>query len=263
MSWKGSKILRVVCIQCGSVGRDRYQWGLWHAQGLTGLGADVGILSETSLSSAPQHAAAAQGMLSGGYLVVSHGIQSASERSGAAGVMLAVRSGYAGTWNDIARDVLGRAVAATLVATNGISLRFLAVYGPVGACLPGFTSAMQLESESKLKAFLDAQIEHAVSSQCVLVVGGDLNSFCSARLDRWGGSYIVRPECLAAHLAQRSLSDTFRMRHPSLRGFTYFSCADSASRLDAVWVLPSAWRLTPSIRLLSGTGPGGSTMRRA
>ena len=63
--------------------------------------------------------------------MLSGGIQSASERSGAAGVMLTVRSGYAGTWNDIARDALGRAVAATLVASNGISLRFLAVYGPV------------------------------------------------------------------------------------------------------------------------------------
>ena len=43
MSWKGSKTLRVACLQCGSVGRD-----LWHAHSLTCLGADIGILTETA-----------------------------------------------------------------------------------------------------------------------------------------------------------------------------------------------------------------------
>ena len=51
MSWKGSKTLRVACLQCGSVGRDRHQWGMWHAHSLTCLGADIGILTETALQS--------------------------------------------------------------------------------------------------------------------------------------------------------------------------------------------------------------------
>ena len=41
MFWKGSKTLRVACLQCGSVGRDRFQWGLWRAQSLSALGAGI------------------------------------------------------------------------------------------------------------------------------------------------------------------------------------------------------------------------------
>ena len=241
MSWKGSKPLRVVCLQCGSIGRDRYQWGLWHAQSLSCLGADVGLLSETSLCTPAQHASAAKGMAAAGYTVVSHGPpDSSAAPPSAAGVLLAVRSGYAGSWQSVATDTCGRAIAATLVATNGETVRFLAVYGPVGACLHGFTSPVHLDAEHNLKLFLDAQIDQAVSAQCLLIVGGDLNSFCSAQLDRWGGSYLVRPECVAVHLGNRGLLDTFRLRHPGLRAFTFFSHAQSASRLDALWLLPAA-----------------------
>ena len=140
----------------------------------------------------------------------------------------------------VATDTCGRAIAATLVVTNGETVRFLAVYGPVGACLHGFTSPVHLDAEHNLKLFLDAQIDQAVSAQCLLIVGGDLNSFCSAQLDRWGGSYLVRPECVAVHLGNRGLLDTFRLRHPGLRAFTFFSHAQSASRLDALWLLPAA-----------------------
>ena len=67
----------------------------------------------------------------------------------------------------------------------------------------------------------------------------DLNSFCNKDLDSWCGSYACRPASVAAHLQSSGLFDAFRSRHPLLRAFSYFSAAGSASRLDAVWWLPS------------------------
>ena len=137
-------------------------------------------------------------------------------------LMLAVRSGYSGCWQDVARDPHGRAIAGTVSADNGVAVRFVAVYGPVGACLPGFTNPASLNVEASLKSFLDTQIELAVSSQTLLIVGGDLTSSCS-NLDHWEGSYVLRPGCIAAHLGHRGLLDTFRMHHPTLRLYL-FSC---------------------------------------
>ena len=239
MSWKGSLTLRIACVQCGSVGRDRVHWGMWHAQGLSSLGADVGLLSETALHSEPQHASASRGMELASYRAVSHGKPLQHTTGLGSGVLLAVHSGYAGNWQNIARDALGRAVAASVISSTGTVVRFVAVYGPVGACLPGFTNPQQLDAETNLKAFIDSQIDLALSSQTLLIVGGDLNSFCSDQLDRWEGSYTVRPDCLAAHLSNKGLIDTFRLRHPTLRAFTFFSQAASASRLDALWLLPT------------------------
>ena len=177
-------------------------------------------------------------MAAAGFHIVSHGNLPGTVASGS-GVLLAVRSGYAGSWQDVARDSCGRAVAANVVSSNGTSLRFAAIYGPTGACLPGFSCQQHLIEEANLKTFLDSQINFATSNHLQLIVGGDLNSFCSDHLDRWGGSYVLRPECTAAHLAHRGLLHTFRLRHPSLHAFTFFSHHDSASRLDAVWLLPS------------------------
>ena len=131
----------------------------------------------------PQHTAAAQGMAAADFHIISHGNPPATVASGS-GVLLAVRSGYAGSW---------QAVAATVVSSNGTSLRFAAIYGPTGACLPGFSGQLHLNEEANLKTFFDSQIDFATSNHLQLTVGGDLNSFCSDHLDRWGGSYVLRP----------------------------------------------------------------------
>ena len=50
---------------------------------------------------------------------------------------------------------------------------------------------------------------------------------------------VDRPACLAALLLRQGLVDTFRARHPTLQAFTYYARSGAASRLDAVWWLPS------------------------
>ena len=245
VSWKGSKVTRFACIQCGSNGRDRFQWGLWQGQGLSALGTDVGILSETALSIEAQHSLACRGLSAAGFHAVSHGHDSATHSHSGRGVVLAVRSGYAGQWSEVARDQHGRALAGTLVSSHGLCVRVVGLYCPVGACLPSFSAnAALLAEESATKHFIDTHIQHAQARNQLLLVGGDLNSFCSRDLDCWEGSYTFRPECVAAHLLAHGLVDCFRARHPTLRAFTFFSSSGAASRLDALWWLPSPDSLT-------------------
>ena len=131
-------------------------------------------------------------------------------------------------------------VAAVLHTQNGLSLRVAAIYGPVGACLPDFgvRHASSLHDEQALKEFLDTQIRKAAEHQQLLIVGGDLNSFVSQELDCWEGTCSVRPASLAPFLQARGFLDMFRVRHPRLKAFTFFSRAGSASRLDSIWWLP-------------------------
>ena len=116
--------------------------------------------------SSPVHSTR-KGLLAAGYHAVSHGQPSSSPGRGAgSGALLAVRSAYAGRWADIARDQSGRGLAATIVGVGDLhSFRFVAVYGPVGACLPGFTTLCQLEAEARLKPFVAEQVAEAISSR--------------------------------------------------------------------------------------------------
>ena len=97
VSWKGSSAVRVVAIQCGSSGMDRYQWGLRFGESLAHLGADIGILSETGLRSEAHHTFAVKGLLSRGYQAISHGRPPGDPCADGSGVLLAVRSGYLDT----------------------------------------------------------------------------------------------------------------------------------------------------------------------
>ena len=154
-------------------------------------------------------------------------------------LLLAVRSGYPGQWADISRDSDGRGLAATLLTSAGASLRVVAVYAPVGASSPGFSNSPLLQAEEALNHFVERQIRASANNDTTLIVGGDLNSFTSKALDTWGGTYVDRPACLAALLLRQGLVDTFRARHPTLQAFTYYARSGAASRLDAVWWLPS------------------------
>ena len=173
MTWKGSKTLRIASVQCGSTGRDRFQWGLWHGQGLRALGADIGILSETALHGDAQHAQACRGLHSCGYHAVSHGRPRngpADYSAAGSGVILAVRAGYSGCWTDVAKDPSGRAICAVLHTSSGIDVRCLALYGPVGACLPqfGVRNPRHSEEEQVLKGFVDQQVRKAGELQQLL-----------------------------------------------------------------------------------------------
>ena len=64
---KGSLATRIVCIQCGSTGLDRRQWGG------TVVRTSSEQTSETALVSASQHALACRGLLQAGYRAISHG----------------------------------------------------------------------------------------------------------------------------------------------------------------------------------------------
>ena len=142
MTWKGSKTLRIASVQCGSTGRDRFQW-LCHGQGLRALKTNIGILSETALQGDAQHGQACRGLQSCG-----------------SGVILAVRSGYSGCWTDVAKDPSGRAISAVLHTSSGIDVRCLALYGPVGACLPQFGVGNPRHSE------VEQALKRATAAAC-------------------------------------------------------------------------------------------------
>ena len=140
----------------------------------------------------------------------------------------------------MAKDTAGRALAATLLGETGLAVRVVVVYAPVGACSPGFAHSSLAPAEADLKLFVDAQISLCAANSMALIIGGDLNSFISVDLDSWKGTYVDSPTCLAAHLRNQDLLDTFRERRPNLKAYTYYSHSGSASRLDAIWWFPSA-----------------------
>ena len=152
VSWKGSSSTRIVSLQSGGAGRDRYLWGRHWGQSLTTLGADVGVIAETRIRGADHHALAIRGLWDAGFLALSHGCDADLPRGQdpahyclvqqmwAVGVVLAVRKDYLGSWSAVQRDSAGRGLAGNLTLQNGVVLRVIGVYGPSGASLPGFES---------------------------------------------------------------------------------------------------------------------------
>eukprot|EP00972_Heterocapsa_arctica_P025706 3782904-Heterocapsa_arctica.AAC.1 len=162
VSWKGASALRCVALQTQGCNGSLVEWGKWWGRALQDLGADVGVLSETKVSSPEQHTRARNGLLDLGYVAVSHnvphrpdpgrgkgrgkrsrgarGASPAPEAPGprAAGVILAVRIGCATEWIDVKKGPHGRAIAGSIALSSGAILRCVGVYGITGACLPGF-----------------------------------------------------------------------------------------------------------------------------
>ena len=251
MTSVGSRATRFISLQSGGTGGNREHWGHLWATGLKDLGGDIGAVAETRIYTEEGHAAASRGMLAAGYVAISHGVGGnrglnaapLTERDEllANGVILAVRRTYAGSWEHVARDGDGRGLAANVVGQDGTVVRVVGLYGVAGGSLPGFDRQHhRVEANKRLLAFLSRQQEMAVHNGWVLVVLGDVNSICDPRLDTWDGTHVVRSTCLACALAEAGLQDTFRTRHPRLRGFTYYALGGSASRLDAVWLLAPA-----------------------
>ena len=152
VSWKGSSSTRIVSLQSGGAGRDRYLWGRHWGQSLTTLGADIGVIAETRIRGADHHALAIRGLWDAGFLSLSHGCDAGLPRGQdpahyclvqqmwAVGVVLAVRKDYLGNWSAVQRDSAGHGLARNLTLQNGVVLRVIGVYGPSGASLPGFAS---------------------------------------------------------------------------------------------------------------------------
>ena len=241
-------MIRCVGLQTAGSGGCLRQWGSWWGKALAELGADIGVLTETRIGSEHQHTQAVAGMLEAGYIAVSHnasdlhretdvatGAAAGLHGPRAAGVILAVKRSYVGGWSSVAFGPLGRALAGTLVLEDGASLRVLGLYGVTGACNTNFLSLpSSVIAEQRVNAFVQDQAALCEDKGWHMVAIGDLNSLADAHLDRIGGRSAVRPECLAAQLAELGLRDSFRVRHPDLRAVTFVSWTGSASRLDQI-----------------------------
>ncbi|CAE7770376.1 unnamed protein product [Symbiodinium sp. CCMP2592] len=223
-------------------GSDRYVWGRFWASSLESLGADVGILSETRLLTPASHAAACRGLLDGGYVALSHNsvraapaVADADLGPSASGVVLALKSKHPTGWYDAAYGPHGRGLAASVDLSASLELRVIALYGVSGSCLPGFTRRdAAVQQETDLNTFVRQQCHMALQRDALLVVAGDLNSIHDPALDVWQGVAAQRDNSLVSTLLDCGLMDTFRVRHPTTKAFTYFSPAGGASRLDAV-----------------------------
>ncbi|CAE7837193.1 unnamed protein product [Symbiodinium sp. CCMP2592] len=239
-SWKGSQVSRLAALQTGGIGRDRYAWGAWWAEAMSDLGADI---------AASAHNAAINGMWDAGYLCISHNVSNADRRTDnplGSGVALAIKREVAADWTEVTPGPHGRALGGSIRLHNGAVLRVVAVYGPTGACLPGFTQNLRaVQHETDLVTFLQQQVAMAQAKDWTLVVLGDLNSFTDGALDKWQGQWQIRDECLAVQCREMGLIDTWRDSHPTLPGFTYVSPTGSASRLDSIWILPAIGFHTP------------------
>ena len=125
------------------------------------------------------------------------------------------------------------------------------MYAISGSSLPGFDgNAFQVAAESQLVRFIQEQLQAADVQGMTCLVLGDLNSVQSPQIDCWSTTHIMRPASLAAKLSEFDCADVFRLRHPSLRAFTYFSHAGTASRIDGIWILnpvgpPRHWVASP------------------
>ena len=235
VSWKGSQTTRLATIQTGGVGADWQHWGDWWGRAISELGADVATLVETWHPGEGAAGRARAGLLAQGYVGILHNVAAPGGRG--SGVALAVRAGYAGSWQHVARDTSGRGLAANLVLADGAVVRFIALYGVVGANSPGFRSrAGALQQERLLREFLESQLDEAARHNWAVVALGDFNSFLSLELDRWAAGAVLREDTLASCAYQLGLVDIFRAQHPDTRAFTFFWGTNGASRLDQIWV---------------------------
>ena len=75
MSWMGSASLRIVALQTEGSAGDLEDWGAHWGERLKRIGATVGILTETRIASADGHRKAINGLLSAGYIAISHNVE--------------------------------------------------------------------------------------------------------------------------------------------------------------------------------------------
>lgn len=156
VGWRGGNISRLAALQTAGSRGSLVEWGRWYGNALREIGVHIGVLTETRICTADQHARAVNGLLDAGYSAVSHNVSlplasdSRSRRHGpgenaavagradqpdplqgprASGVILAVDRAYAGEWMHISRGPHGRALAGNIDTASGLTLRVLGLYG--------------------------------------------------------------------------------------------------------------------------------------
>ena len=127
MSLKGDKVMRLSCVQAGGVGVDWKVWGTWWGDALTAMSVDMASITEALFPNMRAYLQAIKGLDAAGWKAVGHFMEQSDRRAAdtagdhrAAGVMLVVSKRYPGQWSRVAKDCLGRAVAANIAVDDAI-----------------------------------------------------------------------------------------------------------------------------------------------
>ena len=138
---------------------------------------------------------------------------------------------------EIERDRYGMGVAANVLAADGQVMRTVGVHAVSGASLPGFERhAGRVDAERRLTVFVLRQKELAEERGWLLIVLGDLNSVCSPTKDIWKARMCAAKVAWLGRWKMRGCGIASWVRHPELRGFTYYEgpLGAAASRIDGV-----------------------------
>ena len=191
-----SDVLRIIALQVAGMIKDVKAWVSDAVAQLQCAGAHIGVFTESRVQSMDKHHLIVNAFKSKGYLAISHNAtaQRTTNRvprtatlapSGdsefgprSAGVILVVSASYISGWSNVALDLHGRAIAASLDSRDGSTIRIIGVYGVSGASGINFLSfPSKSKAESFLNEFLLQQFKLCEQNGLHTVVAGDLNSY--------------------------------------------------------------------------------------
>ena len=136
----------------------------------------------------------------------------------------------------------GRALFATLVTNAGEGkcrgLRVGAVYGVAGGDMHTMSEEKR-KTELRLNQFVSQEVEQAVDSNLIPLVGGDLNSVDNPAADSRGTGAVHRSASLVSSLLSTGMIDTFRVMHPTMCAVSRCTSGRDGNRIDAIMVWPS------------------------
>ena len=245
-----SDVLRLIALQVAGMINDVKGWVEDAISQLQRAGAHVGVFAKTKIQTTERHHSIVNAFKVRGYIAISHNAATKRSTNNAspedvefgprsAGVILVVSASHISGWANVALDPHGRAIAASLDAQDGSTIRIIGVYGVSGASCVNFLSfPAKSKAECLLNEFMLSQFKYCSQNGAHAVVAGDLNSYQKPVLDHFGGPSAIRPECITSQLTAHGFSDSFRQRHPSVQAFTHIS-KTGGSRLDQIWVRPS------------------------
>ena len=252
-----SDVLRIIALQLAGRIKDVNAWVSDAVSQLQCSGAHIGVFTESRVQTMDKHHLIVNAFKRKCYFAISH--NAAAQRTTirvpslaticppcdsefgprSAGVILVVSASYISGWSNVALDLHGRAIAASLDSCDGSTIRIIGVYGVSGASGTNFLSfPSKSKAESLLNEFLLQQFK--LCEQCGLhaVVAGDLNSYQKPEVDHFGGPSAIRPDCITSCLAAQGFYDSFRQKHLAIVAFTNLSNS-GGSRLDQIWTKPA------------------------
>ena len=132
-------VLRLIAFQVAGMINDVKGWVEDAISQLQRAGAHVGVFTETRIQAAERHHVIVNAFKSRGYLAISHNATThrctISTSPGdlefgprSAGVILVVSSCHISGWANVVLDPYGRAIAASLDAQDGSTIRIIGVY---------------------------------------------------------------------------------------------------------------------------------------